>query len=346
MKSTANALSRRQFIQITAAGVGLAGGAGLHSLKQLLADPKSGLARIHQTRLLLGTIANLTLFSDDPALARTAVRAAFDRMAALESVLSRFQPDSQISELNRTGQLTNAHPALRAVLSRAIYWGELTSGAFDVSIEPVLALYRTGAQSGYFPEAEQIAAARLRVDYRQIAISEHDVQLGIPDMAVTVDGIGKGYIIDQGIEVLAQYGFGNVMVELGGDLHARGQAGTRPWHVGIQQPSQPTGAESPPQNIVAQVVNHALATSGDYMQAYTDDRRLHHIIDPASGISPGDLSSASVLAPNACDADALATAMLVMGAGAGLSLIERLPDTEALVISKDGSMRHSANFPI
>jgi thiamine biosynthesis lipoprotein len=82
------------------------------------------------------------------------------------------------------------------------------------------------------------------------------------------------------------------------------------------------------------------------MQAYTDDRRLHHIIDPASGISPGDLSSASVLAPNACDADALATAMLVMGAGAGLSLIERLPDTEALVISKDGSMRHSANFPI
>ncbi len=330
-------LSRRQFIRITAAAA-IAGGVGLAELSRLSRTAE----RVQDSRILLGAIANLTVISTDIAQARLAINAAFERMASLEDVFSRFRPTSQLSRLNTSGTLVDPHPALKTVLTKAVHYGDLTDGAFDISVEAVLKPYREAAKTGTVPDNALIAEAQQLVDYRQISIGTDVIRLNRPGMALTLDGIAKGYIIDAGAEVFRDYGFEQVMVELGGDLQTYGSAGGRPWQIGIQQPN-PEAAHSP---LIANLVNVAMATSGDYLYTFTSDRRLHHIIDPHSGISPHELSSASVIAPTACDADALATALLVMGAEVGLRLIERLPDTEALVISKQGSIRVSTGFPL
>lgn len=338
MTQAAQGLTRRQFIRMTAtAGVLLAGGVGL--TKGLSARHP---APVHETRLLLGSIANLTIISDDPAQARAAISAAFDRMATLEAIFSRFRPDSQLSQLNRSGQLASAHPSMREVLTRAVDYGQLTAGAFDITIEPVHQLYREHVRSGTLPADEAVHAASQLVDYRQVYIAgDGEIRLGKPGMAITLDGIAKGYIIDQGAAALAAYGFGNVMVEIGGDLHTLGDTGARPWQVGIREPT----VAQEPRRLTAQV-RGALATSGDYLNTFTADRRLHHILDPASGISPGEVASASVIAATACDADALATALVVMGQTSGMALIDRLPGAEALVISKRGDIQRTTGFPL
>lgn len=334
-----NRLSRRQFIRVTAiAGLFAASGAGLAAR---LANPA---LRTEETRLLLGSIANLTVISPYPDQAQAAITAAFDRMAALEDIFSRFRPHSQLSQLNHDGYIREAHPALREVLVKAVDYGRLTRGAFDVTVEPVLRLYREAAKIGNLPASSAVAAGQELVDFRRIAITGDSVRLGKTGMAVTLDGIAKGYIIDAGASVLCEHGFEQVMVELGGDLQTCNDAGSRSWQVGIQQPAPDSRVGTPP--LVAQVANMALATSGDYQHTFTPDRRLHHILDPDSGISPGELASASVIARTACDADALATAVMVLGAQAGLALVEGLPDTAALVITKQGAVHYSARFPL
>ena len=332
-------LSRRQFIRLTAfAGLAAAGGLGL-SAGLRAAQPVES---VQETRMLLGSIAHLTVISSNGAQARAAIIAAFDRMAALEAVFSRFRPDSQLSQLNATGALSDPHPELKTVLTKAVAYGDLTAGAFDVTVEAVLRQYRAAAQSGSLPTAEQISVAQQLVDYRQISIHEDAIRLNLPGMAVTLDGIAKGYIIDAGAAALRELGFDQVLVELGGDLQTYGSATAQSWQVSIQAP--PGSASTTP--IIAELVSRALATSGDYQYTFTPDRRLHHILDPHSGVSPDELSSASVIAPTACDADALATSLMVMGAEAGLALIARLPEAEALVINKHGITRQSANFPV
>ncbi len=337
MSQTRATLSRRQFIRMTAlAGAATAVGLSL-AHGQSTVQP---VEHVQVTRLLLGSIAHLTVISSNGAQARAAINAAFDRMAALEDVFSRFRPDSQLSRLNATGALSDPHPELKTVLTKAVAYGDLTGGAFDVTVEAVLKHYRTAAQTGTLPADDQLRAAQQLVDYRQIAIHEDAIRLNLPGMAVTLDGIAKGYIIDAGAAVLRAHGCDQVMVELGGDLQTFGSAAAQPWLVSIQAPP---GSAS---QRVAELVNRALATSGDYQYTFTPDRRLHHILDPHRGVSPDELSSASVIAPTVCDADALATALMVMGAEAGLALIARLPDAEALVISKHGITRQSANFPM
>ena len=318
------------------AGALLAGGIGLVGTRRAEAEA------VRTTRLLMGSIANLTVISDDPRHAQAAIDAAFERMTELEAVFSRFQADSQLSQLNRDGYLHDAHPALVDVLRQSVACGQLTGGAFDVSIEAVHRLYREYARLGSLPDDEAMLRECERVDYRAIAIGEDSVRFQKPGMAITLDGIGKGYIIDQGAALLRAYGYGNVLVELGGDMSALGQADARPWQISIQQPPGFQTSRS----MVASLTGCALATSGGYLNSFTPDHRLHHILDPYSGISPLELVSASVIARSACDADALATAVMVMGRERGLALTERLNDVEALVITQTGEVQQTAAFPL
>lgn len=338
MKSASSKLSRRQFLRITAsAGLLTAGSIGI--AMRGAQTPVS----VKESRLLMGSIANLTLISTDSQQAQAAIDAAFGHMQALEDIFSRFREHSQLSALNAEGSLSDPHPALVEVLQRAAAYGHLTNGAFDITIEPVHKLYRDQARIGKLPSGSAIAAAREQVNYQNIEISQSRIAFSHMGMGITLDGIAKGYIIDQGSEILRQYGFGSVLVEIGGDMNALGHPAARPWQISIQQPPDVPPEQQP---LVAQLSNSALATSGDYLNTFTPDNSLNHILDPQSGISPLELASASVVASSACDADALATALIVMGKERGLALADRLPNVEALVITKTGSIHQTTGFPI
>ena len=151
-------------------------------------------------------------------------------------------------------------------------------------------------------------------------------------MGISLDGIGKGYIVDQGVAALKQRGFNNVYVEAGGDLMVSGQKEAAvPWRIGIRNPRPQHNQRL----VTVAVSDKAVATSGDYLQAFTPDLRHHHIIDPRSGFSPPELASCTVTAPSVAMADGLATALMVLGKNDALDLIEPMHGCEAYMVDKN-----------
>jgi thiamine biosynthesis lipoprotein len=252
------------------------------------------------------------------------VNATFAAMERLIALFDHRQVTTPLSVLNRTGGIDGAPQPFVEIMRRAVAFGAETGGAFDVTVKPLLDALRAGAPVD--------AALRACVDYRQIEIEGARVRLAIPGAAVTLDGIAKGRIIDEGAATLRALGFDQLLVEAGGDLRTLGaRSDATPWRVGIANPRRPDG----PVLATLAVRGQAAATSGDYMNAFSPDFALHHILDPHTGQSPLDLASATVIAPTALDADALATALMVLGSRAGLALAERLANTEAVLVTKD-----------
>ena len=312
--------SRRSFLHLTAVAGALALAGG--GLAPFLLSPAAVTQRA--TRLLMGTQVNLTLVAPDAATARHAIATTYAAMERLIAIFDHRQPASALAVLNRTGKLERAPAELLAMLRSAIAFGDLTGGAFDVTVKPLLDAYGRG-EAGH-------AAQRALVDYRQIDLARDRVVLRIPGAAVTLDGIAKGRVIDGGVAALQQTGFDQIVVEAGGDLRTLGRRPDHtPWRVGVLHPRPASPGEL--LSMLA-VGSEAVATSGDYMNSFSADFRQHHILDPRTGESPGELASATVLAPTALEADALGTALMVLGSDAGLALAERLPGVEALVVTK------------
>lgn len=333
------AIKRRDFLRIIGAG----SVAGLAALA-LGRDDRSAASpeTVTETRLLMGTVVNLTLVTSDRRAGQAAIDACLNQMSGLEAVLSRYQPGSQLSRLNRDGSLAGASPHLVRVLREAQRIAALTDGAFDVTVKPLVDLYQSSRDAGQgLPSAESVASTLERVGYQRLDIGDDAISFTQAGMAITLDGIAKGYIVDEGIATLRQFGFGNVLVEAGGDLSASGtKAQDAPWRIGIRSPREGEGRLLHTFNIADQ----AAATSGDYMQPYTDDLAAHHILDPRTGFSAPELASATVVASSGMEADALATALMVMGAERGLALVETIPACEAYVVTKNLRVLQSSGF--
>ncbi len=330
------AIGRRQFLRM----LGVSGIAGM-MLKAGL-DMASRTATVSDTRVLMGTVVNLTLVTTEPQAGWEAIAACMDAMACLEAIMSCHRPDSQIARLNRQGQLIGVDAHLEQVLREAKRVSALTDGAFDVTIKPLSDLYKTSLQANEtLPADEAVHSVLELVSYRHLRIDDGVIAFARPGMGVTLDGIAKGYIVDQGVLVLQEHGFDNVMVEAGGDVLALGTNGNHaPWHLGIQPPRE--GGNGFLHTF--SVTNRAVATSGDYMQPYTADFSTHHILDPRTGCSAPELASATVMAETGMLADALATALMVMGPARGLELIEALPACEAYLVAKDLTVWQSSGF--
>lgn len=322
---TTPTFSRRHFLQITAvAGTVFLGGTWVQRLAQ---KPTT----LHETRLLMGTIINLSVVSDDAAQGQQAIAATFAEMERLIALFNWRQAGSPLAILNQTGMLAQPPAELVEILQEAHRYSTLSQGAFDVTIQPLLEAVRTGTAT---------AKTEPLVNYRRLTLSAEQISLE-PGMQITLDGIAKGRVVDGATAVLQAQGFGNILVEAGGDLLARGfRADGQPWHVGITDPRQTDKMLNS-----FQLTERAIATSGDYQHSFSQDFSSHHIVDPRTGVSPAELASVTVLAPTAAAADALSTAVMVLGSEAGLALIDQLPDTEALLVTKKMQIRRSAHFP-
>jgi thiamine biosynthesis lipoprotein len=323
-------MHRRRFLKIVAAS-GLAVGLGSALGRRWLASEEA--AAVKETRLLMGTVLNLAVVTPDRAAGQAAVTATLDEMGRWVSVLDHRQPASALGKLNADRRLPEAPAELLEVLAAALDLSALTAGAFDVTIKPVLDAYRAGQMS--------VEHLRRLVDFRQVAVEGRGIRLLRPGMALTLDGLAKGRVVDAGVGVLRAHGFANVLVEAGGDLLAQGvRADGGTWEVGVQSPR---GAARPLAAVPVQ--QQAMATSGDYQNSFTADYNLHHILDPRTLRSPTELAGATALAPTAMQADALSTALMVLGPAEGLALVEKLPGAAALLVGKDLRLHRSADFP-
>lgn len=322
-------MSRREVLRISAGvGIGVAFGTGIGA--ELFR--RAGLQRVRETRAQMGTLVTLTVVHPDRAAAREMVDGAFAEMERLEGQLSRYRPDSAVGRLNETGRLEAAPAALVDVLTLGLDVSRRSHGAFDVTVAPLVELHtRTFERTGAPPRDRDIERVLDYVGYQGLKVAGRQVGLADPRMRISLDGVAKGFIVDRTVSRLSRDGAERVLVDAGGDMASGGvDVASEPWTVGVQHPRRTEALIGR-----IQLQGGSIATSGDYLRHFTSDRRHHDILDPRTGRSPVQASSATVIAPSAAEADALSTASLVLGPADGIALIDAYRDAEGLLVSKD-----------
>jgi FAD:protein FMN transferase len=285
----------------------------------------------------LGAEARLLLAYPDDAAVRRVVARCLDEVARLERIFSLYLADSEIATLNRTGRLDAASHDFRILLAEAQRFGELSGGAFDVTVQPLWQLhaahFAANPDDVAGPPVHLIEAARRCVDYRAVAMDGARVGFLRAGMAVTLNGIAQGYITDRAAELLRAAGFASVLVQLGETFAGAPRSEGKPWQVGVPDPFAP---DRMIESIDA--VDLAIATSSGRATRFDAAGRHHHLFDPATGRSADRCASVSVVAPRATTADALSTALAVASPAAA-PLLLRKADAAALFVAADGDRR-------
>ncbi|MEX1365682.1 MAG: FAD:protein FMN transferase [Nannocystaceae bacterium] len=297
---------------------------------------------------LMGTRVSLNLYVGDPARAAEAgqaAQAALDEMARLEQILSEWRADSDLSRLSDAagGPPVVVVPELFAIVQRSVEIAEQTDGAFDPTFHGVGQLW-SFAPGAVPPTREQVAAKLPLVGWDGLELNPQtrSIRLRKPGMKLGLGAIGKGFAADEASAVLAERGFPNHVVEVGGDTYAAGTKDGKPWMVGIQRPDGPGALGA----IAASGL--AVVTSGDYQRYFEHEgQRYAHILDPRTGGPiPAERSPKSVtlIAGNATDADAYCTAVAVMGVEDGMVFVEAHEGLDAVIITQDDQLRVSSGL--
>jgi FAD:protein FMN transferase len=276
----------------------------------------------------------VVLYAPNRGTASRAAEAAFSRFHALNSILSDYDPESELRRLCRTssaGHAVRVSDDLWRVLVRARELSERSQGAFDVTIGPVVRLWRSARHTKELPSSESLADARSRVGYQLMRLdaSNHSVELLKPNMRLDLGGIAKGYAVDEAMAALRKHGITRMMVEAGGNI-GLGDAppGKAGWRIGIAPPD----AHSPPREYL-ELARCAISTSGDMWQyAIIGGKRYSHLIDPHSGTPLTDHSSVTVVGPDGLSTDGLSSAVAILGPEKGLKLVEATPHSAAFIV--------------
>ena len=290
--------------------------------------------------LAFGTTVTITVAHADPHLARQAMAGAFAEAQKVDRLMSIYDPRSQVHALNRHGVLANPDPHLLAVLAQARALSVLTRGAFDITVQPLWQAYSAAAAPNGRPAAAERLKAGALVNWERVRIEDGQVALDRPGMQITLNGLTQGYAADLALAALRARGIEHALVDMGEFASLGARPDRLPWSLGVADPRNPDV-------LVARLRpdGRCVATSGDYAAWFTPDFVHHHIFDPATGESPQDLASVTVVAPGAMLADGLSTAFMVMGARKAHLLAATLPGVDLLTINKRGIVWKSPSFP-
>lgn len=263
----------------------------------------------------MGGEVRIVLYASDDRQARSAARAAFDTIAALEDIMSDYRAGSELRRLERgAGEWVRVSEPLLAVLSRAVVVARATNGAFDPTIGPVVQLWRDARRLRRLPDTSTLDSARALVGWQHIAVDSMSARIRLqrPGMRLDLGGIAKGFIVQRALDGLRSAGVSRALVEAGGDM-AVGDA-----------PPTTTGWRVVVGDSTMHLANTAASTSGSrYQHIEIDDVRYSHVIDPRTGMALTTALEATVIATDGATADALATAITILGAEQGRVIAER-----------------------
>jgi len=340
--SSSRRLDRRSFLKFS----GLLG-AGMILAPTLPASEAvafgRGRFRVTRTHLMMGTFAAITVIGPSRDEADEAVSLAFHEMERTARLFDRHREDSPIGVLNKEGRAVDLDPEVTALLERSLRLGERTRGAFDITVKPVVDLYKAAFESRQAPpDRAQVERVLELVDAGAVCIQGRDARFARDGMGVTLDGIAKGYVIDRGMEALKRRGVRHALINAGGDIRATGGRGrSRPWRVAVQNPDK-----GKPVLQTFAIQDGAVATSGNYEVYFDREKLFHHIIDPRSALPARESRSVTVLAADAALADALSTAVFAAGPRYGKTLVEALHGAECLVVTAGGTRIPSSRWPL
>ncbi|MFZ5831033.1 MAG: FAD:protein FMN transferase [Planctomycetota bacterium] len=341
-------LGRRRFLRAflgTAAtgaglGMGLPFSGGLSPRRLRAEEAGSRFVTRRAEFAALGMGVSIEAAHAVPELADQAIAAAKAEIERVDAVLSLYRPDSHLARLNERGVVERPDPYLVDVLKLAAQVSRQSDGAFDATVQPLWELYSQSRKSGGLPSDQAIVAARSRVDWRQVVFDSREVRLQSRGMAVTLNGIAQGFAADRAAAAMRRHGIEHALVDAGEVAAVGGKTDGESWVAGIQHPRREDAYAE-----LARLSDRCLSTSGDYATRFSDDFRANHLFDPRTGRSPEHFASVSVLAPSAALADALSTAVFVLGPDRGMTLLRAHRNVDALLILKDQRVMRTPGFP-
>jgi FAD:protein FMN transferase len=297
-------------------------------------EEKTGV--VSRSRIVMGTVVEITAFGDDSDFLTTVVTDAFNEMARIENLMSFNRKDSDVARLSRPDTVVDVSPETAKVISLGLMVGKASKGAFDMTLGRLKTLWGIdGSEHPRIPAPEEIQLALASAGQNTLKVEGNRIIKGFPDLAVDLGGVAKGYAVDRAIEVLQQAGVENASVNAGGDIRLLGDCQGRPWRIGIQHPRRKDGLLA-----TLAVQNTAVVTSGDYERFFEKDGvRYHHLFDSQTGYPASLSQSVTVVADSAAMADALATAAFVLGPDLGLDLLEEFPEVEGILVAPDGTSK-------
>ncbi len=296
----------------------------------------------------MGTLVDLTVWTEDERGAQAGAEAVFEEFRRLDALMSNWVESSDVSRINAAAgvrAVTVSDEVLRVVvLAQKV--ARRTGGAFDITVGAYRGVWKFDQDlDGTLPEPAEVEARRRLTGYRdvQVDLKHRTIRLRRKGMAITLGGIAKGYAVDRAAAILRDRGLGDFIVQAGGDLFVSGTKGPQKWRVGIRDPRGARDATF----ALTELQDRTFSTAGDYERGFVKDGvRYHHILDPKTGYPTRGCRSVTVIAKDALTADAWDTTLFVLGPERGLKLADKLPDIEAVFVDDKNRVRVTSGLTL
>ncbi|MDO7541495.1 MAG: FAD:protein FMN transferase [Flavobacteriaceae bacterium] len=300
-----------------------------------------------ESSILMGSSFEITVVAEDEDFAKESLAIAKKEIIRIEDLISSWDQKSETSRINRNAGIAAVEVSkeLFDLIFRAQQISKLSSGAFDLTFAAIDKLWNFDGKESEMPNPDTLKASVFHIGYQLIELDEESLTVFLPKkgMKIGFGAIGKGYAADRAKQLLVERGVLGGIINASGDMNTWG---TKPdgssWTIGIVNPMNNKKVFS-----WFSLEHNAVVTSGDYEKfTQINGRRYSHIIDPRTGIPSQGIVSCTVFAGKAELADAIATAIFVMGVQSGLFLIDQLPNIEAILIDDSGIIHRSKNIEI
>lgn len=293
---------------------------------------------------LMDTLVSIRVYGRDADLMKKAVADAFTEMRRINALTDRFAQPGSPAFLESNVCLINAQAGIKpvqvdddvyAMLEMAKEYNEITGGAFDITIGPVMDAWEFGRLEQKVPSARQLQEALALVNSEQLILNKEKRTAFLTEAGMSLDlgAIAKGYATDKAAQVLEQSGIKEALIDAGGNIRAIGRKdGKSLWNVGVQDPRDNA-------NMVAilPLADEAAVTSGDYNRFFTyEGKRYHHLISPQTGFPAGENMSVTIIAGEAALSDILSTSLFMLNPEQGMELLSKIEGADALIITGDG----------
>jgi thiamine biosynthesis lipoprotein len=292
-----------------------------------------------RTEFALGTLCHITLFEQGKDSVYNDI---FSRIREIENLMSVNIPASDVSRINAAAGIepVRVHEDVFMVIERAVYYAQLSGGAFDPSVGPLVSLWEIGGNNPRIPLQTEIEEILPLINWRNIELDPVTRSVFLTHLSMSLDlgAIAKGYAADETAAIIKRAGIERAIIDLGGNIVILGERKDgKLWRVGVQNPN---GNRNEYIGIL-QITERSVVTSGVYERFFEErGRRYHHIFSPSSGYpAESGLLSVTIITPNSMNADALSTTVFVLGYERGRALIDSLPETEVVFIFNDLTVR-------
>lgn len=303
-------------------------------------DSKLGDNTVSLTNFYFDTSITITIYDHDSDIEpENIIKECFVMCNHYDKLFSKTYAESDISKINNSdGKAVEVNDVVADIIDDGIKYGELTRGAFDISIAPITSLWNIGTDKAAVPTGAAIKKALKSVDYSKVIVNKDKVELSNSNAKIDLGGIAKGFIADKLKNYMTTEGVTSAIIDLGGNiLTIGGKPDLEFFNIGIKKPF----SENPNEYAATIKVNgKSVVTSGIYERYFEKDGNIyHHILNPQTGYPVNnELNSVTIISNKSEDGDALSTGVFVMGLDKGMELVNSLDDVEAVFITKDNKL--------